>query len=254
MGDYYGYNSNHRPYAMDVEPSSAMPNHAPRYVLLSENSLDPSSMRPPPYRRNVPRYPHKKGTSCCCKCCCCCCCFLFLFILAVAGSLAYISYAYQPQIPSYRVKGFHVSKFEADSDLTVYSEFSVEIVAENPNTRVGFHYERGGFISVTYSGKELCSGKLPAFYQGYKNTTVMHVVLAGKSTFGTGLQAALVEQQKTGSVPLTIHVAVPMALDLQGIQLQTVTFLVDVMLVVDSLQPNKKIKVKTKAYDVKLQF
>ncbi|KAF3788244.1 YLS9 protein [Nymphaea thermarum] len=246
MGDYYGYHSNHRPYAMDVEASSAMPNHAPRYVLLSENSLDPSSMRPPPHRRNVPRYPHKKGTSCCCKCYCCCCCFFFLLLVALVGSIAYISYRYQPQIPSYRVKNFHVSKFNVDSELTVFSEFSVEIEAENPNTKIGFHYERGSLVAVTYSGRELCSGKLPVFYQGYKNTTVMHVALTGKSAFGTGLQAALMEQQNTGSVPLTISVVVPVALDLQGVKLHKVTVFVTVSLVVDSLQPNKKILIKSK--------
>ncbi|KAI3846795.1 hypothetical protein MKX03_028311 [Papaver bracteatum] len=63
---------------MDVETNIGGP---PKYVMLSENGGD-GGVRPPLYRRNIPRYhftaqPYKMKGNYCLKCICCFYCFFF---------------------------------------------------------------------------------------------------------------------------------------------------------------------------------
>ncbi|EPS64077.1 hypothetical protein M569_10704, partial [Genlisea aurea] len=94
---------------------------------------------------------------------------------------------------------------------------------------------------VEYSGSNLCTGKLPSFYQGHRNVTTIDVELSGKSEFGSGLQEALMDSRKSHKIPLLVKVRVPVGVVIGGIHLRPATVLVNVTLVVDNLAPNKKI-------------
>ncbi|KAI3876287.1 hypothetical protein MKW92_010998 [Papaver armeniacum] len=70
---------------MDVKTNTGGP---PKYVMLSENGGD-GGVRPPPYRRNIPRYhstaqPYKKKGNYYLKCICCFYCFLFILIFGLS--------------------------------------------------------------------------------------------------------------------------------------------------------------------------
>ncbi|KAJ4981731.1 hypothetical protein NE237_032568 [Protea cynaroides] len=181
----------------------------PKYVMLSEKG---GSLPPPPCRRNIPRYhspaPKKRGGSCF-KCLFCFSCF-FLILILILVSISFLLYGlYNPKIPTYNVQGLDVGAFEVQPDLSLYTEFIINVKAENPNEKIGITYGKDSAVSVIYSDSTLCSGKLPAFHQGQKNTTLMKVVLRGKSEYGSGLQEAFNENQRTGRIPLLIMVRVP---------------------------------------------
>ncbi|KAL6591865.1 hypothetical protein ACP70R_049728 [Stipagrostis hirtigluma subsp. patula] len=206
-------------------------------------------------KRNVPRYPEEEDSGGCCMCLCWCCCFLFLIIAALAGAVAYFYFVYKPRPPSYSVSNMSVSQFDfSSSDLTLYTKLTAAVRAENPNEMIGITYGDGSRTVVSYRGTPLCSGKLPAFYQGYKNVTVMDIAMEGRHGFGSGLQQALEESEKAGNVPIDIYVSVPIALRLGSVDVRQVTVNVHCALVVDSLSPKKKPNIKSATYRANLEF
>ncbi|XP_043688436.1 NDR1/HIN1-like protein 6 [Telopea speciosissima] len=233
----------------DMNDNGGHPPNPTKYVMLSENG---GSLRPPPYRRNIPRYqstPKRKGCSCG-KCLCCCCCFLLILIILLV-SFTFLFYSYfKPKIPSYKVQDLNVGAFNVQPDFSLYTEFIVHVKAENPNEKIGFTYGKNSSVVVAYSGAPLCSGKLPAFYQDKKNTTLIKVVLKGKSEFGSGLQAALMENKHTGRIPLLIMVKVPVSVVLGELHMQQIVVEVNCSLVVNDLSPKKKIGILSSKYHV----
>ncbi|XP_042518784.1 NDR1/HIN1-like protein 6 [Macadamia integrifolia] len=249
------YNYNQRVYPMDSDNSNmnnGYNNNPTKYVMLSENG---GSLRPPPYRRNIPRYnaPKRKGNSCC-KCLCCCCCFLFILILFVISIAILFYHYYKPKVPSYKVQGLDVSAFNVAPDFSLYTEFIVNVKAENNNENIGITYGKDSAVTVVYSDSTLCSGKLPAFYQGHKNTTLMKVALKGKSEFGTGLQEAFMENRHTGKIPLVIMVRAPVSVKVGEFPMKQIVVHVNCSLVVDNLAPNKKIGILSSTYNISVSM
>lgn len=231
--------------------SSAPP---PPYVSLTENN---GSLRPPPYRRNVPRYQsthHKKGGNGCLKCICCCYCFLFVFIFILSAITIYFYTFYKPQMPSYQVQGMTVQAFDLQSDFSLVTKFLVTVKAENPNKNIGFIYGHENSVTVAYKDSTLCTGNFAQFHQGHKNITMIKVLLSGKSAFGSGLQEALMQNQNSGHVPLLVHVKVPVNVVVGEVSLRHFTVSVNCSLVVDSLSPNKKIGILSSKYNVGVSF
>ncbi|XP_059450953.1 NDR1/HIN1-like protein 6 [Corylus avellana] len=227
--------------------SDGHPYAPPKYVMLSHNH---GSLRPPPYRRNVPRYPSKRSSrSCCFKFLCCCYCFLLFFTLLLLF-LTYLFYTkYKPQIPSYNVDSFSVKAFNMQPDMSLFTEFAVAVKAENPNEHIGFTYGEDSEITISYTGSNLCYGKLPAFHQPRKNTTIINISLAGTSPFGSGLQAALMENRHTGRIPLLVSVHAPVNVVLGDLKLRRLDVYVNCSLVIDNLSPNKKVRILSTKYD-----
>ncbi|KAJ6693305.1 hypothetical protein OIU85_004108 [Salix viminalis] len=150
------------------------PEYQPNYVMLNYNNS--STIRPPPQRRNIP------------------------------SSIAFIYIALNPKMPEYNVASFDVNAFNMAPDFSLYTEFAVTVKANNPNTDISFIYGKDSSVVVAYSDSTLCSGKLPAFHQPGVNTTLIQVVLTGKSEFGSGLQEALMDNRETGKIPLLVMV------------------------------------------------
>ncbi|KAL6863755.1 hypothetical protein ACP4OV_016658 [Aristida adscensionis] len=191
----------------------------------------------------------------CCGCLCWCCCFLFLILAALAGTAAYFYFAYKPKPPSYSVSNMSVSQFDFNSnDLTLYAKITAAVRAENPNDMIGIKYADGSHTVVSYRGTPLCSGKLPAFYQGHKNVTVMDIAMEGRHGFGSGLQEALEESEKEGNVPIDVFVSVPIELRLGSVDLRQIKVNVHCALVVDSLSPQKKPTIKSATYRGNVEF
>ncbi|KAK2983210.1 hypothetical protein RJ640_015715 [Escallonia rubra] len=223
------------------------------YVMLSENH---GSVRPPPYRRNVPRYEHRKsGRSWCYRFICCFYCFLFLLIILLAGFAFFFYIVYKPQAPTYKVEGLEIKAFQAQlADFSINTEFVVSVKADNPNNAIGVIYGHDSSVVVLYKETTFCSGKLPAFYQGHKNTTVMKLDLKGKSEFGSGLQEALTQNQNSGRVPILVKVKAPVTVVLFQIPLRKIVVYVNCSLVLDSLSPNKKPGIVSTKYDIRVSL
>ncbi|KAF0900170.1 hypothetical protein E2562_027539 [Oryza meyeriana var. granulata] len=238
--------------AYDGGSGPSKPPPPPRYVMLTEEYGSNSLARVPPGgRRNMPRY-HKDGGG---GCLCWCCCFLLLVVAAVAATVAYFVYAYRPRAPSYSVSDMSVAQFDVSaSDLTVYAKLVASVHAENPNDMIGIGYGTGSRTVVSYRGTTLCSERLPVFYQGHRNTTVMRVAMEGRHGFGSRLQSALEESEKAGNMPLDLYVSVPVTLRLGDVDLREVTVNVQCALVVDSLSPKKQPAIKSAQYKVNVDF
>ncbi|KAJ4975312.1 hypothetical protein NE237_000418 [Protea cynaroides] len=218
-----------------------------KYVMLSENG---GSLRPQPYRRNVPRYSAPQRGCSCMKCLCCCFCFFFILILLMVGLTYFFFNLYHPKVPSYKVQGLDVGAFNVHQDFSLYTEFIVNVKAENPNEKIGITYGKDSSVVVVYSDSTLCSGPLPAFHQGYKNTTMMKVVLKGRSEFDPGLQTTFMDNNSTGRIPLLIMVRVPVTVTLGDLPMRQVVILVNCSLVVDSITPKKKVGIISSKYSI----
>ncbi|KAI3876286.1 hypothetical protein MKW92_010997 [Papaver armeniacum] len=209
--------------------------------MLSENGGD-GGVRPPPYRRNIPRYhstaqPYKKKGNYYLKCICCFYCFLFILIFGLSRFCFLCHAIYQPKMPTYKVDHIGIGAFDLQSDF-----------AKNPNERINIFYAPESSIAITYSDSTLCTEKIPMFKQVHQNVTLMDIVLKGKSEFGSGLQEALLDNKKIGKIPLLIIVKPPIVIEMGSLPLKQVTFLVNYSLVIDSLTPRKQVKILLTTY------
>lgn len=240
-----------------MDPSAYGQPGPPRYVMLSE--VGNGTLQPPPGRRNLPRYYSRKtssgGRACSCGCAALFCCCLLSLLLAFLLSLLFLFLAVDPKSPSYTVSHLQVAAFDVLPDLSLRTELRAGVRAENPNERIAIAYGEGGAVAVAYRGAPLCTGELPAFFQGHHNTTTIEVLLRGKSALGSGVQQALMESRRSGRIPLEVYVKVPVVLRLAGaVDLRKVTVSVMCSLVVDSLAPNQKVGIKSAQYKFNVEF
>lgn len=61
------------------------------------------------------------------------------------------------------------------------AKFDITLKAENANERMGILYQRGGEALLSFKKQKIATGNPPAFYQGYKNSTVFRLVLTGSN-------------------------------------------------------------------------
>lgn len=238
-------------YPVDVEAQA--PPTAPLVPegLLRSDKHDPADQQYPPYRRTIPvaaplRPPKKRKRGCLCKCCCWTILSIILLILLFAATVGILYLVFDPKIPKYSVDRLRITAFNVDpTTLTAHATFGVTVTSRNTNKHIGIYYEDGSKLSVWYSGSNLCSGSFPVFYQGHRNTSVVTVELTGDTQLGSGLWAALQQQQQTGSVPLEFYGDVPVRVKLGGLKLRKMTSKVRCDLVVDSLNANNQISIKT---------
>ncbi|CAN4103349.1 unnamed protein product [Withania somnifera] len=203
--------------------------------------------RPPPYNQHYGgKYYHeeRRRGNFCLRCICCCYCVLFLIIL-IAAALAFCFYIYfEPKMPMYRYESLEVKDFGYQPDFSVNADLIITMRANNPNTAIGFIYGEGSWINVTYSDSTICTGKVPAFHQGYKNTTMLPIELKGKSTFGSGLFEALQDNERNGKIPLKVMVKIPVQVALGSFKLKQFDVFANCTLIVHDLKPGKKPQVE----------
>ncbi|KAK4409296.1 NDR1/HIN1-like protein 6 [Sesamum angolense] len=218
-----------------------------QHVVLPPGSRNPGSTGPPIYHHNVPaystNYPKKPGGKSCFRCICCCCCCLLLLIFVLAILTFFFYNMYKPKVPSYDIQDLQVKSFDLQPGSILNTELLVNVKADNPNSHIGFTYGDDSSIDVVYSDANLCTGKLPYFYQGHQNTTLMTIDLVGKSVLASGVQEDFAQRQKEGKIPLLVKVKVPLRIVIGNMPLRQFKVFLNCSLVVDSLTPNKKVGV-----------
>ncbi|XP_060188313.1 NDR1/HIN1-like protein 6 [Lycium barbarum] len=217
-------------------------------------------MHNPPYGK-APRYggeyyyeERRRGGNCCVRCICCVYCFLFFMILVAAALVFYFYAYYDPKMPTYKFQSLDVKEFGYQPDFSVTADLIITMKADNPNKMIGFIYGEDSSINVTYSDSTICSGKVPAFHQGHKNTTIMQIELKGKSQFGSGLYEALQDNEKHGRIPLKIMVKVPVQVVLRDIKLRQINVFVNSTLIVNNLKPGQKPEIEDSKPTFKVKF
>ncbi|KAI3982807.1 hypothetical protein MKX01_010290 [Papaver californicum] len=204
---------------------------------------------PPHVRRNIPVYhskPPKKKRGCCCRCICWTISLIILLVIIIAAAAGILYAVFQPKLPKYSIDRLRITDFQLNTGASLFARFTVRITTSNPNEKIGIYYEDGSNLSVFYTGTKLCEGRLPQFYQGHQNTTILDVALKGQTPNADDLLLALTtEQQTTGSIPLNLRVKVPVKIKLGKLKLWKIKFMVRCNLVVDNLSATTSISIKT---------
>ncbi|KAG6629540.1 hypothetical protein I3843_14G092100 [Carya illinoinensis] len=184
-------------------------------------------------------------------CCLCLCWFLaltaiFLVLVAAAAGIFYL--VVKPESPKYSVnaiaiRGLNLSTVTSSSSiLTVSPELDVTVRADNPNDKIGIHYQKDSSVEIYYTDVKLCNGALPAFYQPSNNVTVFQTALKGsRIELSSRVKSSLVEAQTRGNVPLELKIRAPVKIKVGSVKTWTITVKVDCDLTVDKLTAEAKI-------------
>lgn len=241
-----------RIHPVDVE--APLPSAPPAPPSLAALEKSDSTGERPTIQVAPSRPPKKKRRSFCCCCCTLLAIVLLVLVLVVSATAGVLYVVFDPKIPKYSVDRLRVSGFSVRSDMTVDATFDVTVTARNPNKEIGIYYRDGSDLSAWYAGERLCTGSFPAFYQGHRNTTVVHVLLTGETRMGSELLAELLQQQQqTGKIPLTVRGDVPVSVRVGKMKLWKMTFQIRCNLVVNSLSTSDDISVRSNSCQLKLK-
>ncbi|URE28532.1 harpin-induced protein 1 domain containing protein [Musa troglodytarum] len=230
----------HRVHPVDVEsPPPSAPEAPPSLLQPEKAGATAPATHLNPVRKRRSR-------------CCTCLCWSLLAIVILIVVIAVLYLVFRPKIPKYSVDRLAVSSFAVDDNATVAVTFNVTVTARNPNRRIGIYYQGRNDLSAWYTDERLCTGSFPAFYHGHRNTTVLHVLLAGEAKIGSELLTEL--QQQTGTIPLAVRGDVPVRVKLGKLKLWKVTFKVRCSLVVNSLSAGGDVSIRSSSCKFKLKL
>ena len=199
--------------------------------------------------------PPKKRRSCCCRFLCWLISILLILIVAIGITIGILFLVFRPKLPKYSIDEIGVTKFDLANNNSLSVTFNLTITARNPNKRIGIDYRGGSHISAWYNDTKLCEGSLPKFYQGHHNTTVLNIPLSGQTQDASGLRDALLQQlQQNGNVPLRLRAKQPVRIKLGKLKLPKVTFRVRCRIVVDSLNSNNSIRIRSSSCKFRLRL
>ena len=189
---------------------------------------------------------------------------LVLLAAALAASAAVVYLVFKPRQPDYTLLSLAVSGLggilgnasstAAPAPVAFSPEFDATVRADNPNGKIGVHYEGGGsHVAVSYGGVRLADGAWPAFYQGPRNVTVLVATAKGLGIrFSERLLGDIAAAGRLRSVPFDVDVKVPVRLQVGGVRTWAVPVRVRCAVVVDRLAADAK--VVSKSCRVKARF
>jgi hypothetical protein len=126
--------------------------------------------------------------------------------LAAAAGATYL--AVRPRRPSYAVSGLAgVGNASAPSTAAVEPAFDATVRADNPNGRIGVHYDGGASrVSVSYDGVLLAEAAWPAlFYQEPGNVTVFVATVKGPGLrLSQSVRGQMAAAERLRSVPFDV--------------------------------------------------
>lgn len=130
---------------------------------------------------------------------------IIVALAVIAGIAILITWlALRPQRPKFHVENVTVSQLKViNNELNATMQFNMS--ARNPNKKMGIYYDLIG-VGASYRHQKIGWNRLPGFYQGHKNTTVITFPLSAQSLFlTTDLSSHLLGDRATGSVDMTVR-------------------------------------------------
>ncbi|XP_027333337.1 NDR1/HIN1-like protein 13 [Abrus precatorius] len=212
---------------------------------------------PPENARRYDQYTRRKHRRC--RCCCCFCWFIGLIfilvvLLGIAAGVLYL--VFRPEAPHYTINQIAIRGINLtspSSTAAILPEFDVTVKADNPNDKIGIHYETDSSAEIFYNDARLCNGALPAFYQPSNNVTVFTTVLRGNGIeLRNEDQKALLQAQTKREVPLTVRLRAPVKIKVGLVKTWKITVKVDCDVTVNELTAQAKIVSKHCNYKVDL--
>jgi hypothetical protein len=217
---------------------------------------------PPPenarlFEHYTRRAKRRRRCSCVRVCTCVLAALLALAVLlAAAAGVMYL--VFRPRRPSYTVQALAVSGLagvgNASAPAALSPGFDATVRADNPNGKIGVHYEGGkSRVSVSYDGVLLAEGAWPAFYQGPRNVTVLVAKAKGSGIrFSQSVRGQMAAAERLRSVPFDVDVEVPVRLQLGSVKTWAVPAWARCTVAVDRLAADAK--VVSRSCHVKVRF
>ncbi|XP_047071183.1 NDR1/HIN1-like protein 6 [Lolium rigidum] len=209
---------------------------------------------PPPYAPAPMRAPRRKRHSRCCRCVCWTLVVAIVLVVALGATAGILYAVFRPKIPTFNVDRLTVTRFDVNTTTAVVTDaFEVQVTANNPNRRIGVYYD-GGEVTASFNGTELCSGAFPALYQGHRTTVRPLITLQGQTRLDSAVAAQLAQQQQAGFIPLTVNARVPIRIKFGVIKLWKMTGKARCNLVVDRLQSETRLRIRSNNCSFKLKI
>jgi hypothetical protein len=148
-----------------------------------------------------------------------------------------------------------VGNASAPSTAAVEPAFDATVRADNPNGRIGVHYDGGASrVSVSYDGVLLAEAAWPAlFYQEPGNVTVFVATVKGPGLrLSQSVRGQMAAAERLRSVPFDVEVEVPVRLQLGKLKTWAVPVRARCTVAVDRLAADAK--VVSKSCNVKLRL
>uniref|UniRef100_A0A7N0RDI1 Late embryogenesis abundant protein LEA-2 subgroup domain-containing protein n=1 Tax=Kalanchoe fedtschenkoi TaxID=63787 RepID=A0A7N0RDI1_KALFE len=239
----------------EAPPSTTASPSAPLVPPGHVKSDQPDHHHHDHHRAHTSTRARKKPRSCCCRVFCWTISIIIILIVAIAITAGILYLIFRPKLPDYSIDSLRVTELALNPDATLSASFTLNVTAENPNTKIGIYYLRGSRLSAWYEDTELCNGSLPAFYQGHENTTVMDVVMSGRHVNGTRILSRVQErEQASGSVPLSLRANVPVRIKWGSLKLMKMKFRVRCKFQVDALTANTALRITSSSCNFRLKL
>ncbi|XP_051219990.1 NDR1/HIN1-like protein 6 [Lolium perenne] len=209
---------------------------------------------PPPYAPAPMRAPRRKRHSRCCRCVCWTLVVAIVLVVALGATAGILYAVFRPKIPTFNVDRLTVTRFDVNTTTAVVTDaFEVQVTANNPNRHIGVYYD-GGEVTASFNGTELCSGAFPALYQGHRATVRQLITLQGETRLDSAVAVQLAQQQQAGFIPLTVNARVPIRIKFGVIKLWKMTGKARCNLVVDRLQAETRLRIRSNSCSFKLKI
>lgn len=236
-------------------PSPAKPVPPPPGTYVVQVPKDQIYKYPPP--ENSRRYEsltkRKPRRSCCCRCFCITFAILIGLITSIGITAGVLYLVYRPEAPKYTLSNIIIKNFNFTASSKISPEFDISIRADNPNNKIGIYYRKGSAVKVVYSGVDLSTGVLPAFYQPANNVTVFQTALKGSDVIlGSAVESTLRNEQRKGKVPFRVNIKVPVKVKIGAVKSWEITVKVNCDVTVDALTVKSKLVSKDCDYSVRL--
>ncbi|KAI3956749.1 hypothetical protein MKW92_027015 [Papaver armeniacum] len=110
-----------------------------------------------------------------------CICKLILSILLGLGLVALVIWLIlRPVDPlQFRIDDASLTQFNVTDNNILHYNLALALNLRNPNKKIGVHYDQIE-VRAFYGGQRFDSVMLTPFYQGHKNTTILHPVFRGQ--------------------------------------------------------------------------
>ncbi|KAI3941929.1 hypothetical protein MKW98_009139 [Papaver atlanticum] len=140
-------------------------------------------------------------------------------VLFVASPFGHPTTEPEYAIDSISIKGINLTSPES---LTLSPEFDISISYGNRDENMGlYYYEKGSFISISYSNFLLCSSGeiMPNFHQPKNNITVLGMVLKCSGVkITTTVHDSLLRDQRQGKIRFAIDMKIPIRADTGAVE------------------------------------
>lgn len=137
----------------------------------------------PPPQRSYYR-PGRSSGCCCCGCLFNCLfgliCKLIVTAVVIVGLACLIFWLiFRPSKVKFHVADASLTQFNLTANNTLHYNLAVNITVRNPNKKIGIYYDRIEARAL-FEDARFGSQFLTNFYQGHKNTTVLHALFEGQ--------------------------------------------------------------------------